>query len=125
MEMYIVFPLRVLFTLVLSVLPWARSACSTSRASSERHGRRHSLLFVRVETGSLFEIGMCVTDFQKKNWRQASQETDFSTVRFPGSKLRGLGLFRKNEKELGLSTSFSKRRAFRVLGGMLLPCQGL
>ena len=41
---------------------------------SERHGRRRSLLFVHVETGSLFEIGVCVTGFQKKNWREARQE---------------------------------------------------
>ena len=32
-------------------------------------------------------------------------------------------MFRKNEKELGLSSSSSKRQAFRVLGGMLLPFQ--
>ena len=33
---------------------------------SERHGRRRSLFFVHVETGSLSEIGVFVTGFQKK-----------------------------------------------------------
>ena len=59
--------------------------------SFERHGRRRSSysLFC-VETGSLFELEMCVAGFQK-NWREAGQETDFLTVPFPGSKLRVTG----------------------------------